>query len=490
MGRTAQRCACLILCTAAAGAAPDPAAATAPPALFTWSVPPGFGQERGPHGELLEAKPDAVTGGPFAVVLTVTPTWCAGGGSYRWAVDGAPLAVAPGPSSCTYLAELPKEGDYGVALHATVGGRPLAQRQTVHVQDWLIVSIGDSVASGESVPDVPGLRHSIWQDERCHRSARAGPDKAAQQIEDDDSQSSVTFVHVACSGATIAHGLTGTYGGVLTTKYAEPLPAQVDAVVALAKVRRIDALLISVGANDVHFGDIVRACATRITAHCFDTPVAAGSPQTIDAALHDALDALPDAYAKLADALRGAVDPADVHITTYFDPTRDARGATCRTSIGDISATELGLAQSAVLAPLNRAVIAAAHAHGWEAITGIDTLFAHHGYCAGRDSWVTTLPQSIAHLGGRLQGRLLGTLHPNEAGQSAIGSAIGAQLEQRLYPGRSLIVRAAAATTRPPSDDDDGPDGWLAGLTLAGVAVGVAAAAVAWLLLRRRRATM
>ena len=64
--------------------------------------------------------------------------------------------------------------------------------RTVVVKDLLIVSIGDSAASGEGNPDKAQQMHwsglwvnagPVWKDERCHRSVNEGPAQAALEIE-------------------------------------------------------------------------------------------------------------------------------------------------------------------------------------------------------------------------------------------------------------------------------------------------------------------
>ena len=79
---------------------------------------------------------------------------------------------------------------------------------------FVIVSVGDSVASGEGSPEK--IRDAIiargyWDDFSsnynieniddlgCHRSSYAGPALAAQQIA---ASNDVTFIHIACSGAS------------------------------------------------------------------------------------------------------------------------------------------------------------------------------------------------------------------------------------------------------------------------------------------------
>ena len=61
-----------------------------------------------------------------------------------------------------------------------------------------------------------------WQDERCHRSAFAGSAQAALAIEQADPRTSVTFVHLACSGAKVDVGLLEPYAGAEPTAGLSP----------------------------------------------------------------------------------------------------------------------------------------------------------------------------------------------------------------------------------------------------------------------------
>ena len=90
-----------------------------------------------------------------------------------------------------------------MTLTATaVGGEEATVTKQVEVDDLMIVSVGDSIASGEGNPDIesPGSR---WQLERCHRSAFGGPAQAARWLEAADARTSVTLLHLACSGGRI-----------------------------------------------------------------------------------------------------------------------------------------------------------------------------------------------------------------------------------------------------------------------------------------------
>src|SRR4051794_3613356 len=93
----------------------------------------------------------------------------------------------------------------------------------VNPRDYFIVSIGDSFASGEGNPDVPcrgfngcADEDPVWQYKDCHRSEWAGPSRSALALESSSDQSSVTLLHLACSGATVPKGLLASFNGVVT----------------------------------------------------------------------------------------------------------------------------------------------------------------------------------------------------------------------------------------------------------------------------------
>ena len=93
----------------------------------------------------------------------------------------------------------------------------------------------------------------------------------------------MTFVHLACSGASVVYGLLGRYTGVekvgnYSNAYCngdrsgpmDPGPPpwacitpQVDQAKEIVGDREIDAVYVSIGGNDAHFADIVVACITQ-----------------------------------------------------------------------------------------------------------------------------------------------------------------------------------------------------------------------------------
>lgn len=109
---------------------------------------------------------------------------------------------------------------------------------------------------------VPFPAEEFWHI-RSHRSTYAWPARAALALERSDPHTSVTFVHLAASGATVRQGIIGPYAGQAVeplSKISEPMPSQIDQLRALlgcdlsdACQRTIDILTISIGINDIGF---------------------------------------------------------------------------------------------------------------------------------------------------------------------------------------------------------------------------------------------
>ena len=90
------------------------------------------------------------------------------------------------------------------------GGDELAATD-VDLRDLLVVSLGDSVASGEGNPDGPG---APLAGAALPPLAALGRRAGGARGRAGDRHSVVTFVPLACSGATIDVGLLGAYDGV------------------------------------------------------------------------------------------------------------------------------------------------------------------------------------------------------------------------------------------------------------------------------------
>jgi hypothetical protein len=266
--------------------------------------------------------------------------------------------------------------------------------QSVVVRDYLIVSIGDSYASGEGNPDIPQVmaedpifhvplpsvvREAHWEDQRCHRSALAGSAQAALQLERSDPHSSVTYISFACSGANVKNpaykdvnpfdpydiannqtdkgsGILDRYAGIVMPdpadfSYGARLPNQIDQVKDAVGTRHIDAMVMSGGGNDIGFSNVATLCV--MAADCKNRQVTANEitrpgvqKTSLDTRVKDDLATLDGIYDELATRLNtSGLDVGRFLVTEYPDTTRDLDGSPCSAILDDVIpwATVLGL---------------------------------------------------------------------------------------------------------------------------------------------------
>ncbi|HEX8581630.1 MAG TPA: PKD domain-containing protein, partial [Acidimicrobiales bacterium] len=367
-------------------AAFGPWAGATPPAAFTWSMPDRFGVDAD-HDDVIDERTDAAYVDP--ATWPVDFDACAAGGqphpgaTYTWVFgDGTPPSDAGNDCTVTHpYAEV--DVPYQVTLTLADGSGSSTTTQTILPRDHVIVSLGDSAASGEGNPDhlEPALRSRsftsagfshTWNDEQCHRSALAGPAQAAIRLEQRDPHSSVTFIHLACSGARITRGVIGPYQGLVNDadprldcddpgspfyiRYPDPkldaprptdpdcLPPQVEQLASIIGGRAIDAITVSGGINDVFFSKVAFACL--LTDDCSTMPSDQmmgpdGQAQTADQFLGVRFGQLRSRIGAMADQLMDlplrSADPAHgiaagrVFLTTYPNPETDDDGSVCHT---------------------------------------------------------------------------------------------------------------------------------------------------------------
>jgi hypothetical protein len=342
---------------------------------------------------------------------------------------------------------------------------------------FVVTSIGDSVASGEGNPP-----YSSKSAKRCHRSQLAGPTVAFQALQQTapsrfDSER-FDLNPLACSGASVDSGLIGRYEGIgasiprriyrafrallallrakitgygslgrvpLYPDFDDQLPPQLDQ----GQLPAVDAVLISIGANDLGVIQMLTACGTQAARQAYRA--LSGKPtlpswgyscaesEAGRILLHN-IGKLSGHFADLNRDLEARGVPADhVYVTEYFDPTRDSDGDLCATGPGHLTRSLLTIHRtedlefaSTVVTTLNTVLESAAVQYGWNYIGGIADNFSHHGYCAGSSrahkSWIVGLGQSILR-----QRDVFGTLHPNEEGQRCYATHIWSALYQPFY---------------------------------------------------------
>lgn len=403
------------------------ASQSTPTASFKWSMPDRFGEKDDDGLIAYHWNRETRTYAPAYVNPTswiVNFDACASTGgpsgidSYSLEIGGQQI---PKGGVCRFSHLFPTQGTFPVKLVITThDGQSASAETTVVVKDFLIVSIGDSFASGEGNPDIErhGLKKAVWVDGPCHRSASAGPAVAAMRIERDDPHTSVTFISLACSGAEMPSGVLG-----VQQKGAVAVRPQLDELVRTVNGRPIDALVISVGGNDAHFGDLVlRAIRLR---HCDRDDKTAE-------VLSSGLAGLPPRFAQVAQRLGSDLHIGKIFITEYPDLVHDQNGDFCDHSpsfpdlLFGINREESVWAADKVIAPLNEMVKAAADLHQWIYVGGIGTQFLKHGFCADDQRWVRTFNDSW-----KLQGNQFGTVHPNTEGHLVYAARLVEELHSQ-----------------------------------------------------------
>ena len=382
---------------------------------------------------------------------------------YRWTLrqDGEPLDTATS-RTCLLLnsedrpdserLDFPAEGRYLVDLQIlTSGGITARQTREVIVNDVLIVSIGDSSASGEGNPP--------FVFNRCHRGKTSGHSLAAQLVEDADPRTSVTFLSYACSGARLDVGLMRPYDGIEDTEGPE-LPPQVEQVFRgvcsvdpgdcnASDQRTVDHLLVAIGVNDIHFSEVLLGCMFDADCHrsaALEELIATGlshienrDPLT-DTSVSDLVDQLNTYHGVGIPVLRR-------YLTEYPDnpfgsPSGEpSRG--CGLTRGVKTPEAAWLHDQAVI--LNRALEAESVRRDFTYVGGIAERFSNRGYCAS-DTYFVAINQSFLN-----QGDKSGAMHPTRAGHTAIAEQVVDAMHSQLpaAPATHVTLRIESLRVHP-----------------------------------------
>jgi lysophospholipase L1-like esterase len=309
------------------------------------------------------------------------------GATCAWSFDDG-----DGPQTSTFDCAEPinMRVRYGRTTVATVdvssseGGQRISTE--IAVRDIFIAGLGDSIASGEGNPDRPialtddgfcfrsylgtassqyfrpsragykggraceapdtlqawQKQSALWLNSACHRSLYSYQTRTALALAVQYPHIAVTYLPLACTGATIADGLFGSQRAreCLPTKSANTCSGTVNAqlselreAVAAAKRRQpdrtLDLVLLSIGANDIYFSGLVADVIvdTQTERALFRRGGLMASVEEARTAL--ARD-LPQGFSKLRDALKPLVgDLSHVVYTAYANPTLADSGRPC-----------------------------------------------------------------------------------------------------------------------------------------------------------------
>ena len=353
--------------------------------------------------------------------------------------------------------DVPEEGAYVVRLKATLeNGRELVFERKICLRDFLIVAIGDSYFCGEGNPDepaepspvvgpiacnlatftkvlvekasfnIPMKREAKWQEKRAHRSYQSGPSLAAARLEQPALGIVITFLNYARSGATVDEGLLGPRASdddwTDEGEIAELRQAIGD--------REIDALLISIGGNDIEFPDrlidLIRDDLILVGAGGGLGDDALNRKQEL-AEAKKRLKELPDKLDKLAQEV-AELDARQTYLMQYptghFETVNEQGEIVVESGCGIFDGPDMNIdgkdarviKKSGVR--LNKTLRRTAQKHGWILVEGIAEAFAGHGLCSPEPYFIA------ADESCRTQGDFEGTMHPNAKGHEAYGECI------------------------------------------------------------------
>lgn len=217
-----------------------------------------------------------------------------------------------------------------------------------------------------------------WTNSQCHRSLYSQHTKAALQYALEHPHLSVTYLNYSCTGAEVYEGiLNAWWARDVSDTFWDDAPQMVKALrdlcddpapfketqwskgdrndahfnSTMAKfakcgklVRKVDALLLSIGGNDVGFANMIANSA--VNAQIGSGPFrgarpwiyglwrAASEPQSFAAGKTKARNLIPSRYRELSKQLNAYLDlaPEKVVLSAYPDVSTDENGKTCQTS--------------------------------------------------------------------------------------------------------------------------------------------------------------
>jgi len=356
---------------------------------------------------------------------------------------------------------------YGRQTVATVdvsaGSEPAQRVSTeIEVRDIFVAGLGDSIASGDGNPDrsialsdegfcfrsylgtastqyyrpsragfkggraceAPDTlqnwqRHSaLWFNASCHRSLYSYQTRAALALAIRHTHIAVTYLPLACTGASIRNGLLGSQrarecppaksgascSGTVNAQIGE-LREALAAAQRRQAGRKLDLVLLSIGANDVYFSGLVADVIV-------DTPTERALFQQtgLIASVEDSRSALtrelPQSFARLREALKPLVggDLSHVVYTSYGNPALADGGVPCRggragfdihpsfnadperlAHVSNYVDTEF-LPQLKALATCRGGVLCKDTSDRMTFVDAHQTAFADHGFCARASS--------------------------------------------------------------------------------------------------------
>lgn len=380
---------------------------------------------------------------------------------YQWDVSlpGRSAPVHFETLSCHADFVFPQEGSYPVRVSIVdQNGVTVSVERLVEIRNILVVSLGDSLASGEGNPDVDAVGFPqpsrnpfatqgtppVWQDRRCHRSLWSWHAQAARDLETENPRTSVTFLALACSGATTSNLLDTSFAGQEDDgkPIHPPQIAQAAEILSQGPDHPVDALFLQIGINDLNFSGFVHDCAEGLNINF--TPNSCQDDYPRFTTNSPELKALGGKYTLINQMLRrsyaagGLGALRHVYIGDYPDITNYAsgygdivlEGAAPLGLDGKINQVDVQWTHETMMPDLNAVVGQAAAFNGWQYVTGMNSPneWGSHGYNAA-EHWCRHFNESVD-----VEWREEGVLHPNRLGHEDYRGHLLSAVEKDL-PG-------------------------------------------------------
>ncbi|CAL2047611.1 unnamed protein product [Caenorhabditis brenneri] len=287
--------------------------------------------------------------------------------------------------NCSRIFELSAKKSHRVTVK--IDGNEYSEVVNVPKKFWL-AAIGDSFSSGQGNPNIEKTdgKPAEWLNEPCHRSSKAFPYVVSQKIP----YSSLTFL--SCSGATVENGILSKNG-------------QLDSLESLISANGAspDALFLTIGGNDIGFTDVISLIQR-------------------DRNIDDRFDMRFFFVSHQIDRVAWKLKELKIQrvvVMDYYDITKNENGkvdASCG-AFGQVSLSNLQLAERKILQRLNTLIRRKAKEHGW--IT-VDTreIFRTRGICS-KDSLIRSKNESLL-----IQGNEYGSFHPNQEAHRLISEEV------------------------------------------------------------------
>jgi hypothetical protein len=331
--------------------------------------------------------------------------------------------------------------------------------ETIDYLKDTVVSVGRDVEAAfvEGVEEIfgfgdsggdPGPQPARWQEKNAYRSYRSGQSLAAGEIERQDAFAAdrITFLSFARTGSEIQSGLLGPRtmdevlgeNGVAIDGWTQNRGQIAEASETVGN-RPIDALIISIGINDVGFSKLVTNSILYASGQ--------KRKQRIRGASNKVTTTYPGDLAQLKAAIENHLHPRHVFITEYpigiFKEIADGTPpcgvlGSVVPNPGTVFSEGLNLDQSDAIdlgevgALLNNTIRKKADEFGWALIDGIERGFDGFGYCAKKSFFVSAEESCLN------QGDFEGMLHPNRLGHATTRDCIAVALRRTLFPAHWL----------------------------------------------------